>query len=139
MVELKQVGSNILVLNCIAETSKSYWNLLAPSNMCYYKTKKSWRKVFPVKKSNILISQLALFVQSQQLKHQNNVWNLFKVHNKDTRMTSIVNNILVSLLLTLNWFHTLLCCFYYWLWANKCWLGLLLHEPISHKYSLLLQ
>ena len=30
-----------------------------------------------------------LLVQSQQGKHQNNVWNLFKVNNKDTRTTSV--------------------------------------------------
>ena len=29
-----------------------------------------------------------LLVQSQQKKHQTNVWNLFKVNKKDTRMTS---------------------------------------------------
>ena len=30
-----------------------------------------------------------LLVQSQQWKHQNNVWNLFKVNNRDTRTTSM--------------------------------------------------
>ena len=29
-----------------------------------------------------------LLVQTQLLKHQNNVWNLFKVNNKDTKTTS---------------------------------------------------
>ena len=29
-----------------------------------------------------------LLVQSQQWKHQNNVWNMFKINNKDTWMTS---------------------------------------------------
>ena len=46
-----------------------------------------------------------LLVQSQQCKHQNNVWNLFKVYNKDTRTTSLalfIDVILMSLLLTLN-------------------------------------
>ena len=43
-----------------------------------------------------------LLFQSQQWKHQNNVWNLCKINNKD------VNDVvLVSLLLTLNMFHTL--------------------------------
>ena len=52
-----------------------------------------------------------LLVQSQQCKHQNSVWNLFKVYNKDTRTTSLtlfIDVILMSLLLTLNRFHTLL-------------------------------
>ena len=30
-----------------------------------------------------------LLVQSQQCKHQDNVWNLFKINNKVTRMTSM--------------------------------------------------
>ena len=38
-----------------------------------------------------------VLVQSQQWKHQNNAWNLFKVNNKDTRTTSLV--VLLSLLL----------------------------------------
>ena len=32
-----------------------------------------------------------LLVQSQQWKHQNNVWNLFKVNSKDTRTTSLTS------------------------------------------------
>ena len=48
-----------------------------------------------------------LLVQSQQLKHQNNVWNMFKVNNKDSRTTS----------LTLFW------CFHCRLWTSKCRLG----------------
>ena len=54
-----------------------------------------------------------LLVQSQQLKHQNNVWNLFKVNNKDNNRhwrPSVVNAnfeqisliVLVFLLLILN-------------------------------------
>ena len=42
------------------------------------------------------------FFQSQQWKHQNNEWNVFKVNNKDTRTTS----------LTSFW------CLYCWLWTN---------------------
>ena len=32
-----------------------------------------------------------LLVQSQHWKHQNNVWNLYKVNNKDTRATSMMS------------------------------------------------
>ena len=32
-----------------------------------------------------------LLVQSQQWKHQNNMWNLFKVNNKDTKTTSVTS------------------------------------------------
>ena len=32
-----------------------------------------------------------LLVQSQQWKHQNNVWNMFKVNNKDTKTTSLTS------------------------------------------------
>ena len=31
--------------------------------------------------------------------------------------------VLVSLLLTMNKFHTLLCCFHGWFWTSKCQLG----------------
>ena len=32
-----------------------------------------------------------LFVQSQQWKHQNNVWNLLKVNNKETKMMPLIS------------------------------------------------
>ena len=59
-----------------------------------------------------------LLVQKQQWKHQNNVWNLFKVNNKDTRRL-----VLVSLLLSLNRIHTLFWCYHCWLWISNCRLG----------------
>ena len=58
--------------------------------------------------------------------HLNKVWNMFKVNDKDTRMKSI-NIILVSLLLTLNIFHTSSKCFYGWLGTDDCLL-------IKHKH-----
>ena len=64
-----------------------------------------------------------LLVQSQQWKHQSNLWNLFKVNNKATERRQwsrsgvlIVNFEEISL-------HTIFQCFYCWLWANKCRLG----------------
>ena len=53
-----------------------------------------------------------LLVQSQQWNHQNNVWNLFKVSKQQKTP--------VSLFLTLNKFHTLLCCFLSQIWTSKC-------------------
>ena len=50
------------------------------------------------------------------------IWNMFKVNNKNTRATPGV--VLLSLWLTLNTFHTLFKCFYYYkLWAYNCRLG----------------
>ena len=58
-------------------------------------------------------SSLQLFVQNQQWKDQNNVWNLLKIKNKDTRATTL----------------TSFCCFYCKLWEDLalfwcflCWL-----------------
>ena len=61
---------------------------------------------------------------------------LLKVNNRNIRtrceicskltIKATVNVVLVSLLLTLNIFHTLLYCFYCWLWAVKCPLCLFL-------------
>ena len=61
----------------------------------------------------------------------------FKVNNRNTRTMCEIGSdltiktpkrrhdvVLVSLLLTLNKFHTLLWCSYCWLWANKCQLVL---------------
>ena len=64
-----------------------------------------------------------LLVQSQQWKHQNNVWNLTKVNNKDTDVNDVV---LVSLLLTLYKLYTLFWCFHCWLWTSKWSLGQIL-------------
>ena len=73
-----------------------------------------------VSKCNIenILSQLIwptqyLHVQSQQWKHQNNVWNLSIINNKDKFV------VLVSLLLTMIKFHRLFCCFHFWLWTSK--------------------
>ena len=43
------------------------------------------------------------FVFSQQWNYQNNVLNLFRVDDKDTKTTFVV---LISLMLTFNRFHT---------------------------------
>ena len=58
-------------------------------------------------------SQQALLVQNQQWKHENNLWNLW-CHSDITDVD------LISLLLTLNRFHTLFMCFR----TGKCHLGL---------------
>ena len=60
--------------------------------------------------------------------------NMFKVNNKETRIRKVndkvknkdtVDVVLASLLLTLNTFHFLLQCFYWWLWSINCQPGLL--------------
>ena len=58
-----------------------------------------------------------LLVQSQQWKHDSNLWNMFKVNNKSTRTTSVTS---VSLLLISNRFHTLVWCFPWWNLSSKC-------------------
>ena len=65
-----------------------------------------------IKAEDMLISAIKsssrhLPVQSQQWEHQSNVWNLFKVNNKDTRTIitdfgQISHIVLVFPLLTLN-------------------------------------
>ena len=50
-----------------------------------------------------------LLVQSWPWQHQKNVWNLFKVNNKDTR-TTLLMRFWFFLLLTLNKFHTTFWC-----------------------------
>ena len=45
-----------------------------------------------------------LLVQSQKWKHQNNVWNLFKVN--DRHQTDVKDVTMVFLLITLSRFHT---------------------------------
>ena len=49
-----------------------------------------------------------LLVQCQQWKHQNSVWNLFKVNSESNHVSDFF---LVSSLLNLNRFHTLFLCF----------------------------
>ena len=53
------------------------------------------------------LEQCVKSIQSQQYKHQSDVAEV----------------LLVSLLLTLNKFHTLFWCFLFWLWTSKCRLG----------------
>ena len=51
--------------------------------------------------NNTSTSIYLLLVQIQQWKHHNNVWNLFRVNNKENRVTDVNGIVLVSLLLTL--------------------------------------
>ena len=69
-----------------------------------------------------------LLVQDQRLKHRNNTLILFKVSNKDTRVTALTS--FWSLLLILNRFHTLLCCFHCW---NAGW-----EHPWKNPFSVTL-
>ena len=54
---------------------------------------------------------------------------MLEIHNKISRTTSLTfrclhsSLVLVSLLLILNIFHTVLQCFYCWYWTGKCPLG----------------
>ena len=48
-----------------------------------------------------ILSQLQLIVQSHQWKYMLNVWNMFKVHNKD----DVIDLVLVFLLRILIRFH----------------------------------
>ena len=60
------------------------------------------------------ISSQFLLVHSQQWKHQNNMWNLFKVSNEDTRTSPTTSSI------TSNIFHTFFYCFYCLHWTGQC-------------------
>ena len=57
------------------------------------------------------VIQPAFTPSEQRWKYGNIVWYLFKV--------DVIDVFLVSLLLTLDRFHTLFWCFHYWLWISK--------------------
>ena len=65
-------------------------------------TRISRAAVFKCSSDKLLLPSRNLFVQSQQWKHQSNMRNLFKVDNEDSGV------VLMSLLLILNKFQTLL-------------------------------
>ena len=73
-------------------------DLTSPTCKIFLKWLSRIRLIFTL---NAYLLSWHLFVQHQQWKHQENVWNLLKVNNKDTRMTSLM-------------------CLYCSLWANKC-------------------
>ena len=83
------------------------------------------RNVIPF--NRFLIANYMFKVNTKNAK--NKVWKMFKDtrnNNKDTRKTPPNCVILVSLLLTLNIFHTLCKCFYCWISTCNCRLGLTL-------------
>ena len=107
---LKQIDSSIQILRKIFICFLSAWVdmcewILVWQTMISYELPTARSCGIPWKNTQPLI------VQSQQWKHQKNVNNI------DTRTT-----LLVSLLLILNRFHTLLWCFNCWLWTCKYWL-----------------
>ena len=65
------------------------------------------------------VCHLSAGIYLLKVNNKNNVWNLFKLNNKDMA----IGVVLVSLFLTLNGFHTLSWYFYCWLWTSKCRLG----------------
>ena len=86
----------------------------------------SFQPVITKMKSNFIVQQKSiirsfkyasfrwhLLVQSRVWKHKNNVGNLFKVNNKDTRATSRVTNKNTTASLIGNRFPALFYCFYY--------------------------
>ena len=74
-----------------------------------------------------------LLIQSQQWKHQNKARNIVKVNNKRIKVNDIV---MLSLLLTLNIFHTLLQCFHCWIWTSRCQLVTLNYWPNNNKNTI---
>ena len=57
-----------------------------------------------------------LLVQSQQWKHQNNVWNLFKVNDKDFRIKSMMSLWCIYYQIFKDFTFAR---FHYWLWTSK--------------------
>ena len=76
------------------------WLYIHPSQHIY-----TPNTLFNVKSGNAIT--ICKICSKLTIPHQNNVNYVF----------------LVSLLLTMNRFHTLLWCFHCWLWTNKCWVG----------------
>ena len=72
-----------------------------------------------------------LLVQIQQWKHLNNVWNLLKCNNDDTRTKSVM-----VFYLTLNRFSTLFSCFHFWFRTSTIPAGQLLLRIIIIKYTI---
>ena len=68
------------------------------------------------------LSSQHVLVQSQQWKHQNNKWNLFKVNNKDTRTTNDVFDIILVSFFIVNCEQILhiFLVFPYWHSTSKC-------------------
>ena len=62
-------------------------------------------------------ASLQLLVQVQHWIHQSNMWNLFKLYKKAPERRHW------HCLGVFNVAHTLLWCFYYWLWTSKCQLS----------------
>ena len=62
-----------------------------------------------------------------------NVWNLLKVNNKNTRATSLTSFWYLSL--TLNRFHKWFVCFHFWLWTSN----ILVYWNLKHLFSTMVQ
>ena len=105
-----------------------------PSNACFFR-----HNFLAIYSLGIFLKSLSLDQVFQVLLCQTNyeyslfpVSNyMFKVNNKKTRTRCEICSkrrsgvVLVSLLLTLNIFHTSFLCFYCWLWTCNCRLGYL--------------
>ena len=63
----------------------------------------------------------AIYLFKQQWKHQNIVWNLFKVNNEDTR-TKLMTSFFVFIVNFKHISHIVLCG-KSWLWQSKYGLG----------------
>ena len=73
---------------------QAFWNSLGYSTEGY-------SKLFPSE----TLFWINILAQSQQWKHQNNNWNLLQVNNR--HLNDTIGVVEVSLLLTLNRFHTM--------------------------------
>ena len=70
-------------------SNKKQWSNVATSVKVNNKGTSTCLCFFVFALNNEVVLFFHLLVQSQQWKHQKNVWNLFKVNNKDNSMTSM--------------------------------------------------
>ena len=94
-------------------------SILSKRNVQRAKQRWSWKK-----KSRFLPAVLVFFVSTNSL-YMITHYLLSDTSTYESPQLEITCSKLVSLLLTLNIFHTLLYCFYCLLWTGKCRLGLL--------------
>ena len=119
-------------------SKRQWWEIKLVEIMEHFEQwhfKDKTKNVGPVK-ANIYVfkkTRLSTTLPSKNFLDQNQHWNtitIFKICSNVTLKT-LERGHLVSLSLTMNWFHKLFWYFYCWLWTIKCRVGYL--RPFSVK------
>ena len=136
-MHLYRIPKSLILPSLQLEASSSFYNQIHRYDPKEKLPKKSGASVLgclqPFLRSHSVMRTMMCDHNQNVTEYPEQLINLFKVNNKETRKTSMTlfwclsfylwTDFQQTSFLYFHWFRTLFWCFLCWLWARKCWLG----------------